>query len=83
MGCDHKYLDVNARLAIEDVVRKARYPISPNARGKLDAISPRVLTDFDHCRLKGSKIARAKSGSPLLVVSDVFKVFNPRRLTEK
>ena len=43
----------------------------------------RVRTDLDHCRVKGSKVAGAESVSLFLVIGDVFKVFNPRRLAEE
>jgi hypothetical protein len=72
-----------ASLAIEDVVGKAQYSMKPNARCKLDTIPLWVLTDLDHSRLKGSKVAGAQSMSLLLVISDVLKVFNPRCVTEE
>ena len=83
MWRNNKNLNIVASLAIDDVVGKAQYSIKPNAGGKLHPIPLRVLTDLDHCRFKGSKVAGAESMSLLLVVGDVFKVFNPRRLAEE
>lgn len=83
MRRDHKNFDGKARLAIQDVVRKAWHSIAPNAGGKLDAIPLRVFTDLNHCRFEGSEVACAEPPSLLLVVRDVLKVFNPRRLTEE
>lgn len=80
---DHKNLNVRVQLAVENVVREARHSIAPNTRRKFNAISVRVFANLDHGRFKGSKIACAKARPLLLVVGDVLKVFNPRRLTEK
>ena len=83
MRGDNKNFNFAARLPIQDVVRKAQYSITPNTRGELDTIRLRVLTDLDHCRLKGSKITRAETRSALLVVGHVLKVFDARRLAEE
>ena len=83
MGRDHKNLDVNARQAIENVVRKSGHSMSPYAGSKLDAISLWVFTNLDHCRFKGSEVACTESPSLFFVVGDVLKVFNPRRLIEE
>lgn len=50
---------------------------------KLDAIPLWVIADLNHCRFKGSEVACAEPTSLLLVVGDVLKVFNPRRLIEE
>ena len=83
MRGDNKNLNDAARLTIENVVRKARYSITPNTWGKLNTIPLWVFTDLDHCRLESSKISHAESRSTLFVVGDVLKMFNPRRLTEE
>ena len=83
MGRDHKILDVGARKAKEDVVRKSRHSIAPNAGSKLDAVSLWVFTDLDHCRFKGSEVACTESPSLFFVLGDVLKMFNPRRLIEE
>ena len=46
--------------AIEDVVRKSRNSITPNAGSKLNAIPFGTLADLDHCRLKGCEVAGAE-----------------------
>ena len=83
MRCNHKNLDVTAREAIENVVRKARHSIAPNAGSKLGTIPLRVLTDLDHCSFEGSEVPRAESPSLFFVVGDVLKVFCPSRLVEE
>lgn len=83
MRRDHKNLNVRARLAIEDVVRKPRHSIAPNTGGKLHAVPLRIFTNLDHRCVEGSEIPCAEPGPLLLVVCDVLKVFNPRRITEE
>jgi hypothetical protein len=83
MWRNHENFDVRAGLAIEDVVRKTRHSIATNAGSKLNAIPLRIFTNFDHCRFKSGKVARAESWSLLLVVGNVLKVFSPCCLIEE
>ena len=80
---DNKNLNVSAQLAIEDIERKSRYSIAPNARWKLHWIHLRVFTNLDHCSVKGGQVAFTEPTTLLLVVRDVLKVFNPCRLSKR
>ena len=77
MRRDYKNLNVRARLAIEDVVRKSRHSKTPNTWRMLHTVPLRVFTNLDHRRVEGSEIPCPKAGPLLLVVGDVLKVFNP------
>jgi hypothetical protein len=83
MRCNHENLDVTACQPIENVVRKAWHPVAPNARGKLDTIPLRVLTDLDHCSIEGGEVTCPQSPSLFFIVGDVLKVFYPSRIAEE
>ena len=83
MWGDDKNLNVHARLPIEDVVWESRHSIAPNLGRKLDTIALRGLTNLDHCGIKRGEITPTESRLTSLVVGNVLKVFNSRRLSEE
>ena len=83
MRRDYKNLNVRARLAIKDVVRKSRRSKAPNTGSMLHAVPLGVFTHLDHRCVEGSEIPCPEPGPLLLVVGNVLKVFNPRRVTEE
>ena len=83
MRGDDKNLNFGTRLAIKDVVWKAQYSTAANTREQLDTIPVWILANLDHCRLKCRKITRTECRLAFLIVGDVFKVFNPRRLAKE
>ena len=83
MRCNHKYLDLHTRFTIQNAVGKARHPVPPNAWRKHNAKPCRMLTNLDHRGLKCREIPCAQTGSLLLVVGDVLKMFRPSRIAEE
>ena len=59
------------------------YSMASNPGRMLDAISLRVFADLHHRRFKGREVACAETPPLLLVVGDMLKVFDPRRLIEE
>lgn len=83
MRGDDKDLNVGTCLPIKQVVREARHSIAPNVRGILHAIPVRSLADPGHCHVEGCEITNAQSRLAILVVGNVFEVFDSRRRAEE
>jgi hypothetical protein len=83
MRRDHQHFNLRAGLAIENVLRKARYSTPPDTGSKFNAKPIWIFTNVNHRCFERREIPSAQSNTLLFVVGDVLEVLDACALTEE